>query len=91
MVKGQKSKQVIPIDAYRQPRTEVAGRLTSQIRSGEWYGNFAWKDWGKLLAQLKNEMFEIDRAILALTKLAIERREPLLDETSEPERKQGRR
>jgi len=93
MAKRQKKaqKQVVSIEAYRQARTESVGRLTSQILVGQWYADFTWKDWSTLLAQLKTEISQVDRAILALTKLAIGRGQPFLNQTDAPERKQGRR
>lgn len=92
MAKRQKKiKQVVSIEAYRQSRTQGVGTLTSQIRLGQWCADFVWKDWSTLLAQLRTEMSEIDRAIQALTKLAMERSEPFLDQTNAPARKQGRR
>ncbi len=86
-----KTKRVVSIEAYRQARTGNARRPTSQILVGQWYADFVWKDWSTLLAQLKTELSEIDRAILALTKLAMERSQPFLNEAIAPERKQGRR
>ena len=86
-----KTKQVVSIEAYRQARTEDADRLTSQLLVGQWYADFVWKDWSTLLAQLKTEISEIDRAILALTKLAMGRSQLFLNQAIAPERKQGRR
>jgi hypothetical protein len=92
MAKRQKKiKQVVSIEAYRQSRTRGVGTLTSQTHLGQWYADFVWKDWSTLLAQLKTEISEIDRAILALTKLAMGRSQPFLNQANAPERKQGRR
>lgn len=85
------TKRVVSIEAYRQSRTQGVGPLTSQIRINQWYADFVWKDWSTLLAQLKTEISEIDRAILALTKLAVGRSQPFLNQANAPERKQGRR
>jgi len=93
MAKVQKKTKarVVSIDAYRRTRTKGAGRLTTQILVGRWCEDFVWKDWNTLLAQLKTELSQIDRAILALKKLAIGRSQPFLNQTHAPERKQGRR
>jgi hypothetical protein len=93
MAKVQKKAQerVVSIDAYRQARTKGVGRLTSQILIGRWYAGFSWKDWSTLLAQLKTEISQIDRAILALTKLEMGRNQPFFSQNNAPERKQGRR
>ena len=86
-----RKERVVSIDAYRQSRTKGVGRLTSQILAGRLYAEFTWKDWSTLLAQLKTEISQIDRAILALTKLAMGRGQPILSQTDAPELKQGRR
>ena len=92
MAKRQKkAEQVLSIEAYRQSRTEGVGRLTSQILLGQWYADFIWKDWSTLLVQLKTEISQVDRAILALTKLTMLRNQPFLNQANTPERKQGRR
>lgn len=93
MAKRQKRAQerVVSIEAYRQSRPKRVGRLTSQVRLGQWYADFIWKDWSTLLAQLKTEISQIDRAILALTKLSTGRSQPFLNQANAPERKQGRR
>jgi len=93
MAKRQKKgqKQVVSIETYQQTRTGGVGRRTSQILVGGSYADFTWKDWSTLLAQLRTEISQIDRAILALTKLAMGRGQPLLDQTNALERKQGRR
>ncbi len=93
MAKRQKKAQerVVSIEAYRHARTEGVGRLRSKILVGRWYEDFSWKDWSTLLAQLKTEMSQIDQAIVALTKLALERSQPFLNQTHAPERKQSRR
>lgn len=90
MAKRQKkTKQVVSIEAYRQSRPEGVGTLPRQIRLGQWCADFVWKDWSTLLAQLKTEMSEIDRAIQALTKLAMERSEPFVEQANAPARKQA--
>lgn len=83
--------RVVSIDAYRQPGAKGVHGLTSQILVGRLYADFAWKDWTSLLEQLKTEMSQIDRAILALTKLAIGRGQAFLSQTNAPVRKHGRR
>jgi hypothetical protein len=82
--------QVVSIEAYRQARTEGVV-LTHQILAGRWHPGFTWKDWSALLAQLKTERSQVDRAIVALTKLAIGRDQRFLNQTNAPERKHGRR
>jgi hypothetical protein len=84
-------KQVVSIEAYRQARTKGVGGLTSQILAGRWYGDFIRKDWSTLLVQLKTEKSQIDRAILALTKLAKGRGQLILNQTDASERKQAQR
>ena len=84
-----KTRQVVSIDRYRQARTEGVGSVMSQIPVG-WYAGFTRKDWSTLLAQLKTEISQIDRAILTLTKLAMGRGQPFLNQTNAPARKQGR-
>jgi hypothetical protein len=92
MTKRQKkAKQVVSIEWYRQPCANGIGRITSPVRLSQWYAHFTWKDWTTLLAQLKTEISRFDRAILALTKLAIVRGQPLMNQTNALERKQGRR
>ncbi len=93
MAKKQKKakERVVSIDAYRQSRTKGVGRLTSQILVGRWYADFSWKDWSTLLAQLKTEISQIDRAILALTRLAKGRGQLILNQTDPSERKQAQR
>jgi hypothetical protein len=86
-----KAKQIVSIDVYRRSRADGIGRLTSQIRLGQPYADFVWKDWSTLLAQLKTEVSQIDRAILALTKVTVGRGQPSLNQADTPERKQGRR
>jgi|GEM_PF-6879585 len=81
-----KTKRVVSIEAYRQSHTEG---LTSQILASQWYADFAWKDWSTLLAQLKTEISEIDRAMLALTELALGRSQPFLNQAIAPGRKQA--
>jgi len=82
--------QVVSIEEYRQARTNGIV-LPSQILAGRWYAGFSWKDWTRLLTQLKTEKSQVDRAILALTKLAIGRDQRFSNQTNAPERKQGRR
>jgi hypothetical protein len=79
---------VVSIDAYGQPRSKSFANLTNQFAVGQWCADFTRKDWRTLLAQLKAEMLQFDRAILALTKLAIGRGS--LNQTNALERKQGR-
>jgi len=81
--------QVVSIEEYRQARNGIV--LPSQILAGRWYAGFSWKDWTRLLTQLKTEKSQVDRAILALTKLAIGRDQRFSNQTNAPERKQGRR
>jgi len=82
--------QVVSIEAYRQARSKGVA-LTSQVLAGRWYAGFGRKDWSTLLTELKTERSQVDRAILALTKLAIGRDERFLNQIDPPERKQGRR
>ena len=89
--KKQKAKQIVPIDAYRHSRTNGVVRLTTQNHLGQWYADFVWKDWSGLVAQLKIEISEIDRAMLALAKLSVGRSQPFLNQANASERKQGRR
>ena len=92
MAKMQKKaqKRVVSIAAYRQPRREGVGTLTNEVLIGRWCADFTWKDWSPLLAQLKNELLQLDRAILALTKLSMGRGQLFLSQTCTPERQQGR-
>jgi len=78
--KKQKAKQIVPIDAYRKSRANGVVRLTTQNHLGQLCANFVWKDWSALVAPLKTEMSEIDRAILALTKLSMGR-QPFLNQS----------
>ena len=93
MAKVQKKakERVVSIEAYRQSRAKSVGMLTGQTLAGRWYADFTWKDWSTLLAQLKTELSHFDRAILALTKLAMERSQPFTNQANAPARKQGRR
>jgi len=93
MAKMQKKahKQVVSIGAYRRARTTDIDRLTSQILVDPRYVDFTWKDWTTLRAQLKAEISHFDRAILALTKLAMSRDQQILNHMDAPERRQGRR
>jgi hypothetical protein len=86
MAKVQKKakEQVVSIEAYRQSRTNGVLRLTTQNHGGQWHADFVWEDWGPLVAQLKTELLEIDRAILALTKLTIGRTRPFLNQANAP-------
>jgi hypothetical protein len=91
MAKRQKTKQIVSIEAYRQSHTNGVVRLTTQNHRGQWYADFVWKDWSGLVAQLKTEISEIDRAILALTKRTTGRSQPFLSQANALERKHGRR
>jgi len=90
MTKRQKkAKQVISIEAYRQSCANGIGRVTSEVRPNQSCAYFAWKDWNTLLAELKTEISQFDRAILALTKLAIARGQLILNQSDASERKQA--
>lgn len=93
MAKVQKKAQerVVSIEAYRQALTKDVGRLTSQILVDRRYAGFIRTDWSTLLVQLKTEISYLDRAILALTKLAMSRGQSILNQTDAPEQRQGRR
>jgi hypothetical protein len=86
-----KAKQVVSIEAYRLARAKGVDRLARQILVGRRYDDFIWGEWSAILAQLKTEVSHIDRAILVLTKLAMGRGQPFLNQTNPPERKQSRR
>jgi hypothetical protein len=81
-------KKVVSIEAYRPPAAADIPMDPALI--GRWWADFSWKDWSTLLAQLQAEVSQIDRAILALTKVAVGRGQLLLNQTSTPEKKQGR-
>ena len=65
-------KVVVSIETGRQSRTGDVERFISELLADRLYADFE-EDWSSTLAQLKVEISQIDRAILALTRLVMGR------------------
>ena len=82
-VQNKPKKQVVSIDTGRQS-------LTSELLADRLYTDFE-EDWSTTLERLKTEISQIDRAILALTQLALGRGQHSLSPTGGAEQKECRR